>query len=434
MSKANRIEKAKGSLYGLAFMLIEGVGTLVLSRAVYLTSGKESVGHLSFYLYSLGLLNVLIGSLGILTVRVLVRHSAQGMAGTPSSVGVEMLDSIKRRLFWFVGVVGVIVCIFEPISASRAAQHINWTMAFFIIGFLMRAQGLTIGFRFLAFGSLGADKAYQALFSGIFFGSATALCAFNNAGLLGVAGAYAGTGLLLGCWNVVRWRRYIRTATHPDAANENVEPTPGRQPLTPYRTYLLLVCMAFAGYATLNGDAFVVGTLLGPNVLAEYGLMARLGTAVMGVATLYSSIQMQPIAAAYHSNNMQLSRRLASEGVFVGMGLSVLGGLFLYAMYPIVANWVLGDAVVLPRELVGFVCASALLTTFIGVHGWAVMAVRSEALVWPTMVNAVTSIALAALGGKAFGLKGVLVGSMVGHALSAAMHFFLVRNTFRSKC
>jgi O-antigen/teichoic acid export membrane protein len=434
MNKANRIEKAKGSLYGLAFMFIEGVGTLVLSRALYLTSGKESVGQLSFYLYSLGLLNVLIGSLGVLTVRVLVGHSAQGMAGAFSSAGVEILDSIKRRLFWFVGVVGVIVCMFVPISASHTTQHINWIMAFFIIGFLMRGYGLTIGFRFLAFGSLGADRAYQALFSGIFFGGATALCALNGAGLLGVAGAYAGTGLFLGCWNAVRWRRYVRTAVRPDAAKEHVESAPGRRLPTPYRAYLLLVCTAFAGYATLNGDAFVVGTLLGPATLAEYGLMARLGTAVMGVATLYSSIQMQPIAAAYHSNNMLLSRRLATEGVFVGVGLSVLGGLCLYAVYPIVANWVLGDAVVLPRELVGFVCASALLTTFIGAHGWALMAVRSEALVWPTMVNAGTSIGFATLAGGTFGLKGILVGNMVGHVLSAAMHFFLVRNTFRSKC
>ncbi len=184
------------------------------------------------------------------------------------------------------------------------------------------------------------------------------------------------------------------------------------------RTGSLFLGLQVAGAVAFSSDNFIVAQLLGPVAVAQYSVAQRLFLAVPALVSV-GAIALWPAygEAIVHSDRPWIRRTLLRSTLFAA-GVTALGGLVLVAASPVVFGFLVGPALVPSLGLtIGFLVFSVLYA-FGNVVSMLLNAANVIAFQLVTAsAMALTSIFLKIELGRAYGVAGIIWGTVIAYAL-----------------
>lgn len=410
---ADRVKASLGSMYALLYLGVEAFGLIVLVKLLSQNIGVVQAGLISLQLYGVGLANVVLVALAVISTRSVAL--ALALPGD--------LRLLQRKVM--AGVAVVLGLISIGLLLGQPDRQVGLSALIFSAGVLLRGWGLVHEAERVGVGHVGADKAFLMIFSFLFFGLSCLAVQFFHASVLTVAGAYLLIGLLLAL------RTYRQKASAGRDAAPLCESVSWRQYSSLDKQFLAFLLMSLAGFLTMNGDVFLVSSFFGTAILAHYSIAAKIGVGIFSIAAVYPSMRLQPISAAFSAGDIPLCVKFWRECIAVAMGVGAVFALIMVLIYAPLMGWVFPVGDRLPFFYFILICVNSLIASFIAANGWPIIATGKGNLILPTWLDGVLVIALGALGATAFGVPGLLLAVTVAHSISAFMHFTLARKIFQ---
>lgn len=421
-----RLKASVGSLYALLFLGSEAVGLISLTKFLVNSHSADTAGEISMQLYVVGLINVVIVSLAVVSIRSVAAFRVESSKSEDAYRPVlPELVGLQIKVFFFLTfVLSIFMCviIFGP---WRVIPGLAFSSFLFSLGLLIRGAGLIATSHRVGGGEIGADKLFQFVFSIAFFGISCGLVYFFNASSQGISAIYLVVALALTGYQVRgSWAQSKKNII----ANKN---SINLQSISSLETqYLKFVLMSVGGFLTMNGDVFIVSTLWGTSALAHYSIAAKIGVGIFSIAVVYPSMRLQPIALALSHGHRELARRLWLECLVVALMVGVLFSIAFILIYPYLTSWIFPGKPSVSTVLFAGICVNSIITSFTGANGWPIIASGQHDLLMPTWLNGLLLIILGFVGAYWFGIPGLLVGVGSAHTVSSVLHFRIAKQLF----
>lgn len=421
-----RLKASIGSLYALLFLGSEAVGLILLTKFLVNGHSADVAGVIAMQLYVVGLINVAIVSLVVVSIRSVAtfcnESSKSDVAHNPV---LHELVGLQIKVFFFLALglsTGMFFIVAGPWSVT---PNLALSSSFFSLGLLIRGAGLVATSHRVGHGEIGADKFFQFVFSIVFFCVSCGLVYFFNADSTGIAAIYLAVALTLTGYQIRHgWRK------REISFSMNKYLTTWRNVSNFEAQYLKFVLMSMGGFLTMNGDVFIVSTLWGTSSLAHYSIAAKIGVGIFSIAVVYPSMRIQPIALAFSHGNRERARRLWIECLVVALITGFLFSTASLLIYPYLTSWIFPGKPIVPTVLFMGICINALITSFTGANGWPIIASGKHDLLMPTWLNGLLLVVLGFTGAYWFGIPGLLVSVGCAHAVSSVLHFRIAKRLF----
>lgn len=423
----------RGSALAIAFLVVESIGFLLLVHTVSSNQGTARAGQISLLLYLLTFVGVMFMSLGVVVSREITRWNSHSGPQVRRRKWHSIL--VTERL-----VIGAALFI---LSASlfglvliRTVDLTLGSAVLILSGFLLRGFGLLSAFKRVGLGDIGADKGYALLFSFVFYLAAITLLESKILEQNAVPLAYALAGLV-GFITETRlstvFVSFLDTEETFNSSHLTAFDWQSSEQRNLWVQYFSMLVIAAAGFLVTSGDAFIVSSVFGSEALASYSVAAKLSLGVFAVASIYPSMQFQPIADNFSRGDIKRCRKYWLEGLFVALFVSAIASVMLHFVYSSVAEWVTGNPGALNDRIFSLLCLSATVMVVTSACGWAIMGGGGAAtLPKPTLIDSALTMVLGYGGGSMFGFGGLLWGMILAHSVSAGLHFFIASRLFIS--
>lgn len=405
----DRVKASLGSVYALIYLGMESVGLIVLTKLLNRQAGVEEAGLASLLLTGVGLANVVLVALAVISTRTVASQLAS----------LSELRRLQAGVIYGVAAVLGLLCV-----GVLAGYSVRMGVAalLFSAGVILRGCVLLRMSERVGKGEVGADKAFMMVFSLAFFGFSCVVVQFFQAAALAVAGTYFGVGLVFlvaqfggrVCRQLLVPTRHLEWWRHGSLEKQ----------------FLAFLLMSLAGFLTMNGDVFLVSSFFGTAMLAQYSIAAKIGVGIFSVASVYPSMRLQSIASAFAAGQLDDCAKLWRECIGVAMALGGVFVLLAVVAYAPLMQWVFPGAPHLSSHFFWMICVNALLASFIAANGWPIIAAGKGNLILPTWLDGILVMGLGAAWAAWFGVAGLLAAVTVAHAVSASIHFSLAKGIF----
>ena len=416
-----RFRVAKGTIFGLLYLLVEGGGAILLTKSLTLNFDSDIAGVFTVITYALALSNLMITSLG--------PAIARAVASSESDTEKLYFNLISGRNVakYCVILLIVLYVLFAIIKFRTNINNIFFVAwGLYCLGHLFRLIGLYKCFELLGVGQIGVDRLYQLMFS---FGyTAVALFAiWVGNGITIIALIYLCFGLIFVI--VIRYwgRNFFNLKTKEksqiggDVGIFKITHVKLRTKVLAFEAGALLLNNV-TGFFIMNGDVFVVQSLFGIKVVAEYSLYSRLAALIVAVGGLVSSMYFPLIANAWSKNKITECRRYRVDGIKFGILIFLVASIFAILIYRKVVVWAFSGVTQLPDWFIYLTLAYAAISIHTVVNGMPILATGKSNLVLLSLFNAICVIIFSVIGGLIFGLPGVPSGAILASILPTIIY------------
>lgn len=182
------------------------------------------------------------------------------------------------------------------------------------------------------------------------------------------------------------------------------------------RTGLLFFGLQLAGVIAFSSDNLVAAQVLGPVAVAQYSVTQRVFLVLPSLVSV-AALSLWPAygEALIHADRAWIRRTLGRSTV-AGVGVTIVGSLVVLALAKVVFSFLLGPSLVPPSSLmIGFVVWAALFAfgTMVSMLLNAANVILFQLVA--ASVMAITSIVLKVAFAHAFGVSGIIWGTVLAY-------------------
>jgi O-antigen/teichoic acid export membrane protein len=195
------------------------------------------------------------------------------------------------------------------------------------------------------------------------------------------------------------------------------------------RTGLLFLGLQVAGVVAFSSDNLVAAQVLGPVAVAQYSVTQRIFLVLPGLVSV-AAVSLWPAygEALIHGDRMWI-RRTLSRSVLVGVGATIVVSLVILASSSVVFGFLIGPSLMPPTSLmVGFAVWAALFAfgNMVSMLLNAANVILFQLVAASAM--AITSITLKIEFAHAFGVSGIIWGTVLGYGICSVIPTLLYIN------
>ncbi|NKI67887.1 hypothetical protein GN109_00515 [Collimonas pratensis] len=413
MSVRRRV--AKGTIYGLLYLAVEGGGAILLTKMLTLKFNREIAGVFTLIAYTLALSNLLITSLGPAISRAIASSVDDNKK---LYVNIQSGKKIANYCLMTL-IIGYLALIFAKEIFDKDSQGILIIWLFFSFGHLLRLFGLYKCFEILGYGKIGIDRQHQFYFSLVYVVVAC-LAIWFGADLLRVSIIYSVIGILsfflAKIWN----KKYVKFDSEENIKSfdissslEKLKSEVKNRSVIMAKESGALFLNNVTGFFIMNGDVFVVKFLFGTSVLVEYSLYSRLVALIVAIGGLVPLMYFPLIANSWSKNLLQQCRNYRLDGIRFGMMFAAAASIFAVLFYGKIINWTFAGERHIPPGIIYLNLIYAVISIHTVVNGMPVIATGRELFVRLSFVNAITVMIFSLIGGSIFGILGVPLGAIL---------------------
>ena len=180
----------------------------------------------------------------------------------------------------------------------------------------------------------------------------------------------------------------------------------------------------------MNADVWIVERLFGLEILPAYVAQTKVVFLVSAVAGLVQQMMHPYIARAWSENRKLDLEILYKRGIFASWLLASMGYIAIYFITPIFMDlWIghgafLGNSILLMQICFGLICMNHIA------FAYPVFATGKNPFLMASVINALLALPLSIIFGMHYGIRGVILGNIIGTLFPSIWVIFKSHNIF----
>lgn len=412
-----RSKVARGTIYGVAYLLVEGGGAILITKLLASNFDLYVAGVFTVLTYTLALSNILITSLGPAVTRAIASSDAKS---SNFSLTVKACKFLAIACLILLAVIYAVFIVWH-ILIDGVHTYIVSVWALYCAGHLLRLAGLYKCFEVLGRGAVGVDRLYQLSFSFI-YASAAIITLFLGGTIVILAFIYLLVGVITYLLSIYfKYKFLLEEVPREFTVSKTVGSLQNRSLLIAKEAGAMLLNNV-TGFFIMNGDVFVVNYLFGVKVLAEYSLYSRLAALIVAIGGLVPLMYFPLVANAWSKKLIDECRGYRLDGIKFGFIFVIVSGVASVLIYTRIVDWTFSGVRQIPEWFIYLTLLYAAISIHTVVNGMPVIATGLYFFVKLSFVNAVLVFLFSLVCGYFFGLPGVPVGAIIASIIPTLLY------------